>query len=156
MPIHGHWPDWPQRWMEFQQEMRRLFDESLGGFLDRRSASRRFPPVNLYETEGALVLLVEIPGVVIEQLDLSVTEDSLTLEGERRLECPEGATYVAQERQHGRFRRVVPLPQSVDAEKVKAEYTDGILTVTLPKAPAAEPRTVHVKTQERPRSEEPV
>jgi len=147
MPIRGHWPDWPERWMEFQQEMRRLFDESLGGFLDRRSTSRHFPPVNVYETEGALVVRAEVPGVPIEKLELSVTGDSLTLEGERRLELPEGASYVAQERQHGRFRRVVALPQPVDAEKVKAEYAEGILTVTMPKAKEAGPRTVRVKAE---------
>lgn len=147
MPIRGHWPDWPQRWMEFQQEMRRLFDENLGGFLDRRGASRRFPPVNLYEREEDLVLRAEVPGVVIEELDLSVTGDSLTLEGERRLQLPQGASYVAQERQHGRFRRVVALPHPVDAQKVKAEYAEGILTVTMPKAKEAGPRTVKVKTE---------
>jgi HSP20 family protein len=85
--------------------------------------------------------------VAIGDLDLSVTGDSVTLEGERQLELPQGASYVAQERQHGRFRRVVALPQPVDAEKVKAEYAEGLLTVTMPKAKEAEPRTVKVKTE---------
>jgi HSP20 family protein len=135
MPINIHCPDSSQR------------DESLGGFPDRRKDSRKFPPVNLYETEAALVVRVEVPGIRIKELKRTVKGKSLTLEGERRLELPRGATYVAQERQHGRFRCVVRLPHPVDAKKLKVKYTDGILTVTLAKAAEAKPRTVRVKPE---------
>ncbi|GAH69250.1 unnamed protein product, partial [marine sediment metagenome] len=116
-------------------------------FLDRRSSSRRFPPVNVYETDEEVVVRAEVPGVSVAELDLSVTGDTLALAGERRLELPEGASFLAQERQHGRFRRVVALPRSVDAQEAKAEYVDGVLTVRLRKAPGARPRTIEVKTE---------
>ncbi|MCK4300695.1 MAG: Hsp20/alpha crystallin family protein [Planctomycetes bacterium] len=147
MPILSHWPNWPQELRELHREMRRLFDESLSGFLDRRASSRRFPPINVYETDEEVVVRAEVPGVSVAELDLSVTGDTLALAGERRLELPEGASFLAQERQHGRFRRVVALPRSVDAQEAKAEYVDGVLTVRLRKAPGARPRTIEVKTE---------
>jgi len=153
MPILSHWPYWHRRqgggWSELwelQREMRRLFDEGLEGFFDRRGASRRFPLVNVYETSDEIVVLVEVPGMSVGELELTVTGDTLKLEGDRRLELPEGASFVCQERQHGRFSRVVALPHSVDAEGAKAEYLDGVLSVALPKATETKPRTIQVKT----------
>ena len=147
MPIRSHWPNWPHELSELHREMRRLFGESLSGFLDRRASSRRFPPINVYETDEEVVVQVEVPGVVVAALDLSVTGDTLDLAGERRLELPAGASFLAQERQHGRFRRVVTLPRSVDAQKAEADYVDGVLTVRLGKAPGARPRSIEVKTE---------
>ena len=126
--------------------MRRLFDENLSGFLDRRGSSRHFPPVNVSETDEEILVRAEVPGISVKELDLSVTGETLTLEGERLLELPEGATFLAQERQHGRFRRVVSLPRPVDAGQTKAEYADGVLTVRLRQAPGARPRIIKVKT----------
>ncbi len=146
MPILSHWPNWPQELHELHREMRRLFDENLSGFLDRRGSSRRFPPVNVSETDEEILVRAEVPGISVKELDLSVTGETLTLEGERLLELPEGATFLAQERQHGRFRRVVSLPRPVDARETNAEYADGVLTVRLRKAPGARPRIIAVKT----------
>lgn len=153
MPILSGWPDWSgllgrsasEELRRLQREMRKLFDESLGGFFDRRASDRRFPPVNVYESEEEIVVRAEVPGVSVEELDLTITGDTLTLEGERRLELPEGADFITQERQHGRFRRVVALPRSVEAEAAQAAYLEGILTVRLPKAPEARARTIEVK-----------
>lgn len=152
MPILSPW-SFGRRWWgdpsdgfhQLQREMRRLFDEAVGGFLDRRSTSRHFPLINVLESDDALIVQVALPGVVMEELELSVTGDTLTLQGERKLELPEGATYLGKERQQGPFSRAVTLPRSVDATQAKAEYADGILTVTLPKAPEARARVIHVK-----------
>jgi len=153
MPILSGWPDWSgtlgrsaaEELRRLEREVRRLFDESLGGFFDRRASERRFPPINIYETDEEVVVQAEVPGVPVEELDLTITGDTLTLEGERRLELPEGAGYITQERHHGRFRRVVGLPRSVEAESAQASYADGILTVRVPKAPEARTRVIEVK-----------
>ena len=152
MPILSAWPFGRRWWFdrsgefhELEREMRRLFDETMGGFLNRRATSRRFPLTNVYESEDSVVVQVALPGVSVEELELNVTGDILKLEGERKPGLPEGASYLGNERQHGPFSRVVTLPQTVDATQAEAEYANGILTVTLPKAPEAKPRTIEVK-----------
>jgi len=153
MPILSSWPFGRQWWgypfndfHKLEREMRRLFDEAMDSFVDRRATSRRFPLTNVYETAESVVVEVAVPGVSVAELELSVTGDTLTLKGERKPELPEGATYVGKERHHGPFSRAVALPRSVDATQAKAEYADGILTVALPKAPEAKARTIQVKT----------
>ena len=119
--------------------------EGLGGRVARDFAGV-FPPVNVYEDKDNYLLTAELPGVKPEEVEITVTEDALTLKGERkRDDGGNGASYHRRERGSGYFRRIVSLPNKVDPEKVEASSHHGILHVTLPKAEHVKPRQIKVK-----------
>ena len=99
----------------------------------------------MHEDNDNVYVRVELPGMKKEDIDLSLHEGSLSISGERKLEekHQEGEMYRA-ERFFGRFQRTVALPTPVQNEKVKAQYKDGLLTVTLPKAEEAKPKHIDV------------
>lgn len=114
------------------------------GFLPGTGA-RQYPRVNLAETESGYVAEALAPGVDPGSLDVSVKEGVLTISGEKK--PPEGVNQEAfhrNERAAGRFVRTFELPDAIDAAKVKASYTDGILRVNLPRAEAVKPRRIEV------------
>jgi HSP20 family protein len=100
------------------------------------------PALDLYENEDAYVATIELPGLKAEDLSIDLRDGVLTLSGERKAEANGGA--FRNERPAGKFSRKVELPHRVDAQNVKAEYKDGVLTVTLPKAEDAKPRKINV------------
>jgi HSP20 family protein len=106
-----------------------------------------FPLVNVTEDHNNYFVRAELPGVEGDKLDLSVTGDSLTISGERKIPPEnEGAKYHRREREAGKFNRILTLPGQVDSEKVEASCSDGVLTVVLPKPASAKPREISVKT----------
>lgn len=107
------------------------------------------PEINLYENANGLVLTAELPGMKLEDLELSVEGKWLTLAGERRIAPPtsERASFHRRERRPGKFRRTVELPREVDAEKIQASYRDGVLAVRLPRSAAAMPRRIEVTSE---------
>jgi HSP20 family protein len=137
---------WQRRWdpfHELQREVGRLF-ETLEPIQTWRMA-RQFPPINLYDAGDRYVLTAPVPGMSPEELDLSITGETLTVRGERKR--PEGVTdesYRRQERPFGRWARTVTLPDRVEGGQVSASYAQGVLTVTLPKAESARPRQISV------------
>jgi HSP20 family protein len=137
---------WQRRWdpfHEFQREVGRLF-ESLEPLQTMRLA-RQFPPVNLYDAGDRYVLTAPAPGMAPNELELSITGETLTLRGERkRAEGVPDESYRRQERPMGRWTRTVTLPDRVEASQVNASYAQGVLTVTLPKAESARPRQIAV------------
>ena len=104
-----------------------------------------YPPLNAWEEGDAIKVEAEIPGVKIEEVEVSFDNGELTLKGEKKFEGNESATLHRRERLYGSFTRTLRLPWEVMAEKISAELKDGVLTVTLPKAEAAKPRKVSVK-----------
>lgn len=137
---------WQRRWdpiHEIQREMGRLF-ESLEPLQSLRPA-RHFPPVNLYDAGDRYVLTAPVPGMAPEELDLSITGETLTIRGERkRADGVADESYRRQERPFGRWTRAVTLPDRVESGQVSASYAQGVLTVTLPKAESARPRQISV------------
>ncbi len=137
---------WQRRWdpfREFQREVGRLF-ESLEPAQHWRVA-RGVPPINLYDAGEGYVLTAQLPGIGPDEVDLSITGETLTMRGDRKR--PEGVaeeSYRRQERQFGRWTRTVTLPDRVDGSKVSASFADGVLTVTLPKAEESKPRQINV------------
>jgi len=106
---------------------------------------RQFPPVNLYDAGDRYVLTAAVPGMGPEEIDLSITGETLTLRGERKR--PEGVSeesYRRQERPAGRWTRTVTLPDRVEGAQVAASFANGVLTVTLPKSEGARPRQITV------------
>lgn len=122
-----------------------------------RPAAAAFPAVNVRETDDALVVEAELPGLDAGDVGISVIEDELVLEGSRpETPAAEGeagngerqpaVTWHRRERGAGRFERRIPLPIAVDADRVEARLVNGVLTVTCPKAPQCQPRKVQVRT----------
>jgi HSP20 family protein len=130
-----------------QHEMNRLFDTlSPQGLLKEGDGWPSFmPPAEITETPEALHLKVEIPGLQAEDISVEVTRDSVSLSGERRSETrAEDKGVTRTEFRYGKFERVIPLPSKVDNTQVTAEYKDGILNLTLPKAEEEKNRIVKV------------
>lgn len=127
-------------------QMNRIF-EGLSGRSFTVPAAGVYPLMNLTEESDKFYVRAELPGIKADELDISVTGDSLSLGGERKLSPDdEKAKYHRREREAGRFNRVINLPKQVDTEKVVATTTDGILTIVLPKAESAKPRQISVRT----------
>lgn len=131
-------------------DMNRLFGEISGSRPWRLAflpgvAARRYPLMNLHETEGGYRVVALAPGVHPDSFEITVHDNVLTLSGEKR--PPEGVKpdeYHRSERSEGRFVRSIELAGEIDPEKVKATYTNGLLTVTLEKSEAAKPRKIQV------------
>ena len=134
---------WQGRWdplRELQREMGRLF-EGLDPFQPLRHV-RQYPPLNVYDAGEGYVLSAQLPGLAAEDVELSITGETLTMRGERKR--PEGVkddSYRRQERPVGRWSRTITLPDRVDSAGVSASFTNGILTVHLPKAETPSPGT---------------
>jgi HSP20 family protein len=108
------------------------------------------PPVDIYETEGKeIVLKAELPGLKREDIDLTVEQNTLTVKGQRRRdEGIRDEQYHRLERPQGSFSRSFTLPNTIDASRVRAEYRDGVLTITLPVRQDARPRQIQVELSE--------
>lgn len=111
------------------------------------SAVHFTPRLDVKETVEDYVVSVELPGVEEKDLDVSLEEQVLTLRGEKRgRNSDEADRYRHVETLSGRFERRIELPAEVDADAVKARFKNGVLTITVPKAPEAQPRTIPVHT----------
>jgi HSP20 family protein len=108
-----------------------------------------FPPLNVREDGETLKIEAEVPGVKIEDIEVSFDNGELTLKGEKKVDAPENAPLHRRERVYGSFSRTLTLPWEVKVDQVTAELKDGVLTVTLPKAEAAKPRKVAIKYVEK-------
>ena len=124
----------------------RLFQDSLSRLFSEPASRPWSPAVDIYETENELVLKADIPEVDPKNVGIQVENGTLTLKGERKFEEEKnGKGFHRIERSYGSFVRAFSLPDTVDAEKVKADYKSGVLTVTIPKKEVAKPRTINVE-----------
>lgn len=129
--------------------MRRQMDQVFREF-DEGSSSRSrtlaYPRATLRDNKEAFVLTAEVPGLGEKDLQLTATQESLTVAGERKNTAPEGYAVHRRERGDLRFSRSFTLPARIDVERVSAEVKNGLLTVTMPKHPEARPKAITVKT----------
>ena len=141
------------RWEPFtntvtaQREFDRFFKDAFTPFLVEGELSTHTwaPPVDIYETENDIVLKAELPGVDPKDVEVKVEDNTLYLKGERKFEKEvKNESYHRVERSYGSFARSFSLPNSINTDKVKAEFKDGLLTLTLPKREEAKPRTVKI------------
>lgn len=132
------WSEMPR----LRHEMERLL--SGNGF--RAFHLANFPAINLWEDDDSLYVEAELPGFDMKCLDITVTgENQLSIKGERKQPELDQGTWHRQERGYGTFNRMIELPEPVDADKVTAEFHDGVLTITMPKKEEAKPRRIQVK-----------
>jgi HSP20 family protein len=140
------WNDPYRNVAQLQRDMNRLWD-SIFTERERFPGSGVYPALNVSEDNECLFVRAELPGFDPKSLDISIQEDNLVLKGERRIEQEDDkAVYHRRERESGTFRRILSLPVAVDHDKITANFSDGMLTVTLPKAPESKPRRVKVTT----------
>jgi HSP20 family protein len=133
--------NFPTTFRNFEDAVSRILSEPRGG----RPWS---PAVDIFETENELVIKADLPDVKLSDIDVRVENQTLTLKGQRQFEKDENSRgYHRIERSYGTFVRSFTLPSSVEAEKVAAEFTNGVLTVKLPKKEAAKPRQVKVEVK---------
>lgn len=144
------WPRWdwrsPLEELErMRREMDRITQEFTGSFLGEQVAGV-FPLLNVTEEKDNYYVRAELPGVKADDLDISVTGNTLSISGERKIpDESEKARYHRREREAGKFNRMISLPAQVDTAKVEARCADGVLTVVLPKSEAAKPKQIAVK-----------
>src|SRR5512135_150321 len=104
------------------------------------------PAVDVIENKNEIIVKASLPGIKPDDIDITLTGDQLTLKGETKSEQKiEEGNYVRQERRFGAFQRTVTLPTSVVSDKAKAEFENGVLTLTLPKSEDVKPKTIKVK-----------
>jgi HSP20 family protein len=146
-------PDWRNvnNWSPFEElnrmrrDMERLTEGISRGYT-RGSGAGVFPLMNLTEDNDAYYLRAELPGMKAKEIELSVTGDSISISGERKIANEDSdAKYHRRERESGKFNRILNLPGPVDVEKVEASSVDGVLTIKLPKSEAAKPRQITIK-----------
>ncbi len=140
------------RWNELERtfaamdELRRRVEQAWG-FEDDGPDPRevRGLQMNLKDEGDRFVLRAELPGMKEQELELLLTQDVLTVKGERKLAAPEGYSVHRQERRPFKFARSFTLPARVDGEKIAASLKDGLLVVSMPKAAESQPRQIAVK-----------
>lgn len=130
------------------------FNHAFGPFpvrgnIGSRSAAlgRSFPALNVWDAGEELFAEAEVPGLKIDDLEILIRGQELTIQGERKVVDREGVTYHRRERGAGSFRSRVELPVEIDVDKVEATLEDGVLTLVMPKASSALPRKIEVKVK---------
>ena len=130
---------------QVRREMLRLLDAATEDGAPEAAAGV-FPPVNITQDDENFYLRAEIPGIKPAELSISALRNRVSISGKREIPREhDRVSYHRKERPEGAFNRAVTLPMEVVAERVDARYTDGILTLTLPKAEEAKPRQIAVR-----------
>jgi len=139
------------RWQPFQEmdtlqrQMNRLFDELMPMTRDGRDSITFVPSAEMEETADAIHLKLEIPGMDAKDLNIEVSAEAVSISGERKSETKSEEKGVTRtEFRYGKFQRVIPLSARIQNDKVEAEYKDGILNLTLPKAEEEKSKVVKV------------
>lgn len=153
MLVRRSWPSRPafeDAFADFDQlrrEMQRLLDTPgrADGFADPGSGV--FPPINVSQDADSYHVRAEVPGINAGELSISAVKNRLSIAGKREIPSEhERVSYHRKERPEGSFNRTLTLPTELDVDRIEARYSDGILTLKLPKAEAAKPRLISVKT----------
>ncbi len=137
----------PRLFDTFRHEMDQLMEQFFGTEDGGRELALFAPRVNVGETEKDYEISVDLPGMKPDDFNVELRENHLWITGERKCECEKKEkTWHRVERSYGQFRRVIPLDTPVAAEKINAEYKDGVLHITIPKSEAAQPKKISVKS----------
>src|SRR6201993_3898080 len=128
-----------------QDQINRLFNEAFERSSDESSITTWAPAVDIFETEHELVVKADLPDIRPEELDIRVENNILTIRGERKFEKKVNeSNYLRVERSYGSFARSFSLANTVNTEAIKADYQNGVLTLTVPKREEAKPKQIKV------------
>ena len=124
----------------------RVFEDTVNRLFSEQAARPWSPAVDIFETENELLLKADLPGLEMKDIEIQIENSTLSLRGERKYEnSSKDGGFHRVERGYGSFVRYFTLPETVDPEKVNADYKQGVLTVTLPKKELAKPRQIKVQ-----------
>jgi HSP20 family protein len=135
-------------WFNNVMDLERDIENAFTSLLDEgpMTSYGRYPLFDVAEYENESVVVAEIPGVLKEDLKISIDNGYITISGERKAyESPEGSTWIRNEIRTGKFSRTIELPHEVETDKIAAELKNGILRVALPKADKVKPREIKIK-----------
>jgi len=133
--------------MSLRDAMDRLFDDAFTRPLSLRD-NWSVPAIDMYQTDDEIVVKAALPGIKSEEMQINITGEVLTLKGEvKHDEEKQEKAWHMREQRFGSFERSVVLPTEVVADKAKADFEDGILTIILPKADEVKPKTITIKTR---------
>lgn len=133
--------------MTLREAMDRLFDDAFTRPLSA-GATSTVPAIDLYQTEDEVVVKAALPGMKADEVQISITGDVLCLRGEfKQQDEKKDATYHIREQRYGVFERSIIMPVEVQTDKAKADFENGVLTITLPKAEAVKPRAITIKAK---------
>jgi HSP20 family protein len=129
-----------------QNHMNRLFDTALQGWPGDSNGTTQWTPVaDIYESENELVVNLDLPGVDPKMVEIRVENNILSIRGDRQFEDKQNKeNFHRVERSYGPFARSFTLSTAVDADKIRANYKSGVLSITLPKAEAAKPKRIQI------------
>jgi len=131
-----------------QDQVNRLLNQAFGNSSDEASITTWAPAVDIYETEHELVVKADLPDVRPEDLDIRVENNILTIRGDRKFEKKvDEKNYLRVERTYGSFSRSFSLVNTVNSEAIKADYKNGVLTLTIPKREEAKPKQIKVNVE---------
>jgi HSP20 family protein len=137
------------RWTNLFGDFEHAFNRACAGPSNGNETAAMtvwLPHVNLSETENAYLVAVDLPGMTRDEINVEVVQGDLWITGERRQESEEsGKTFHRVECAYGTFRRMIRLGDAVDSERVDAEYKEGVLRITVPKAEAAKPHRIEIR-----------
>ncbi|MCX7732967.1 MAG: Hsp20/alpha crystallin family protein [candidate division WOR-3 bacterium] len=135
--------------VSLRDELDRLFDSVFGRLPRERGETYWAPPLDIEETEDAIVVRAELPGMNKEDIKVSLSGDTLTISGERKFESEKkNRTYYRQERIYGKFQRTVTLPAEVEGDKAKASYKAGVLELVLPKSEKSKAKEITIVAED--------
>lgn len=138
--------------MTLREAMDRLFEESFVGPRRREwlAPTEATLALDMYQTEDSVVVRTAVPGVKPDDIDITISGNALSISGETKEdEEVKEENYIRRERRCGSFSRSVMLPDGVDAANTEASFEDGVLTLTIPKAPEAKPKVIKVKGKKK-------
>ena len=131
--------------LSLQEQFHRFFNEAFDRSAEEGGLTPWAPAVDIYENEQELVVKADLPDIKPEELDIRVENNILTIRGERKFEKKvDEKDYLRVERTYGSFSRSFSLANTVNSEAIKAEYKDGVLTLTVPKREEAKPKQIKV------------
>lgn len=138
--------------MTLRDAMDRLFDDAFTrpfSLMREGGSTWSSPAIDMYQTDNEVVVKAALPGIKAEEVQINVTGDILTIKGEvKHEEEKKDRSWHIREQRWGEFERSIRLPTAVISDKAKADFEDGILTITLPKSEDVKPKTITVKTKQ--------
>ncbi len=138
----------PRLGFRLRGDVNRFFEDFVERALPGAACAERFPALNILEDGEHFYAEAEVPGLAMDDIEVTVEGNELTIKGERKETTEEGVSFHRRERAVGAFARTITLPVEIDVEAVSAGLKHGVLTVTLPKSAAARPRKIAVNCED--------